>query len=463
MTARFLLLMLAVAQTSAAVPTVEELGGDWFNPMANASAHVPGALVDLPIISNFWGSVGSSPGNDAKGGIQGASAPHPVDLFSINALEMPPFAGCGALNTTNTTYGCGKLFVDGQHVETASMRYQADEVNRRSGVLSSGLTVTSKMRMLFEQHGVLWQLNFTNPTDGPVTPEITFELSAMVQQFSHVQWVQSLAFDPSKFDYTSFASSGLTGILSVGNEPATNIMRPAASLWAFVGAKPDKVDVASTVPTARFTSLTIPAKSTIAMRIVLAVGNKAADAKALALSTSSSTNTFDRSWHTTHAQWQARWANAFDPIPGDFNGLLPTLNLEDAAGPGSGSAVERVYYQSALSIISLLRTNLPLAAKHVYTTSQGNLEPFITGGVVIGGAVSYYWDEALSSLMLAFLDVSSIPHVQLRFVEPSFLLTALCVSLPVLSRIHEHLHYRHGWRRASLVRRTIGTRWIAHR
>ena len=53
--------------------------------------------------------------------------------------------------------------------------------------------------------------------------------------------------------------------------------------------------------------------------------------------------------------------------------------------------LKRVFYMSALSVISLLRTNLPLAAKHVYTTSQGNSEPLRKGGVVIGGAVSYYW------------------------------------------------------------------------
>ena len=143
--------------------------------------------------------------------------------------------------------------------------------------------------------------------------------------------------------------------------------------------------------------MTIPAGSTVTLRVLLTVGNKAADAEALALDVGSTPESFDRTWASTHQRWQARWASAFDPAAAaavgaesesDFSGLLPTLNLGSSA---SAVGLKRVFYMSALSVISLLRTNLPLAAKHVYTTSQGNSEPLRKGGVVIGGAVSYYW------------------------------------------------------------------------
>eukprot|EP01079_Euglenida_sp_SAG-EU17-18_P003828 gene3828-4218_t len=65
-----------------------------------------------------------------------------------------------------------------------------------------------------------------------------------------------------------------------------------------------------------------------------------------------------------------------------------------------------VYYMAVLSVMSLLRTNLPIVYKYVATTSQGSLE-FLRGPdspVAIGGAHQYYWDEALSSLMLSLLE-----------------------------------------------------------
>ena len=142
--------------------------------------------------------------------------------------------------------------------------------------------------------------------------------------------------------------------------------------------------------------MTIPAGSTVTLRVLLTVGNTAADAAAIALDVGSTPESFDRTWASTHQHWQARWASAFEPSAAaaagtagaDFSGLLPTLNLGSST---SAVGLKRVYYMSALSVISLLRTNLPLAAKHVYTTSQGNSEPLRKGGVVIGGAVSYYW------------------------------------------------------------------------
>lgn len=69
------------------------------------------------------------------------------------------------------------------------------------------------------------------------------------------------------------------------------------------------------------------------------------------------------------------------------------------------------YYASILSILSQMRTNLPLLYPKVFPTSQGSNE-FIggtKGGVSIGGAVSYFWDEALSSTLLALLEPEGRP------------------------------------------------------
>ena len=89
--------------------------------------------------------------------------------------------------------------------------------------------------MLFEQPGVLWKLNITNPSDEASTAtDVEFELSAMVNELAHVAWVQPLPYDPSNFSYTQFGASagtGLRGIASLG-KPAlrTPALRPAVRL-----------------------------------------------------------------------------------------------------------------------------------------------------------------------------------------------------------------------------------------
>ena len=67
---------------------------------------------------------------------------------------------------------------------------------------------------------------------------------------------------------------------------------------------------------------------------------------------------FNRTWVAAHTQWQSRWAAAFDPEDPFFTGVVPTLEL-DTSDPAS-AGVARVYYQSALSVVSQMRTNLPL-------------------------------------------------------------------------------------------------------
>lgn len=75
----------------------------------------------------------------------------------------------------------------------------------------------------------------------------------------------------------------------------------------------------------------------------------------------------------------------------------------------AAAGVARVYYASVLSIVSQMRTNLPLMYDKVWPTSQGSSEALRKGGVAIGGAITYFWDEALSSLLLALLEPRGRP------------------------------------------------------
>merc|ERR1711972_309022 len=98
-------------------------------------------------------------------------------------------------------------------------------------------------------------------------------------------------------------------------------------------------------------------------------------------------------WSSAHDKWQQRWAKAFQPDNGYWSGNLPVLSL---SGP-SAANFSRVYYMSALTVISQMRTNLPLIFERAWPNGNGN----VGGGRGIGGSRSWWWDEALSSTLFA--------------------------------------------------------------
>jgi len=386
--------LLGAAATSESVPSLEAMAGDWLDLTKPVSAHVNASHLDLPIISNFHGSCGSSPNGDwglakAKGGVSPGHVT-PVDLFALNSLEVPPFAGCGNSAAHGTPNGCGRLLLDGQQLAATSTRYRADEVARRA-TTASGLAVDSRMRMLFEKGGVMWQVNISNSGSAAVSADVQFELSAMVTEYAHVAWVQSLPFDPRNFTYTQqTVVAASRGVLSVGKSFLhTDTTRPAASLIAFVGEAP-AFDLGSAIPTATFKQLAVAPKSTRTIRMIMTIGKSGAEATALAAAAAATPAAFAAAWSAASSKWEERWQSAFDDKDSFFTGSMPTLDLEDSGDveeAAEAADAARVYYASVLSIVSQMRTNLPLMYGKVWPTSQGSSEALKQGGVVIGGAI----------------------------------------------------------------------------
>jgi len=99
-----------------------------------------------------------------------------------------------------------------------------------------------------------------------------------------------------------------------------------------------------------------------------------------------------------HSEWQRRWDAAFTPDNGFWSGNLPTLDL---GGEAQGAAVARVFYMAALTVISQMRTNLPIIFARAFPNGNGNVGHSNMG---IGGSRSWWWDEALSSMLLSLLE-----------------------------------------------------------
>ena len=117
------------------------------------------------------------------------------------------------------------------------------------------------------------------------------------------------------------------------------------------------------VPNATFSALHIKAGSTVTIRLAMAVADDEATVAATASSFSADLPTFRAAFAAAHSKWEERWQQAFAPRSGYWSGNLPTLALP---GGGVGADVERVYYMSALTVVSQMRTNLPLLGPRVW-------------------------------------------------------------------------------------------------
>jgi hypothetical protein len=434
--------MLLSLLCHGAVPTIDELSSVWIDSRANAStaAALGPEQVDLATINNFHGAVGIAP-----------QQLRPVDMIGVNSLELPPFAACGG--SAARPYGCGRLLVDGVHVAAAATRWATHEAGRRSAPLanSGGVVVSSATRMPFEQHGVMWELNFTNPATtaagaanaANATIRVDIELSAAARQYETVgTWVYNVPADADAFPYTPFADfrTGLPRQRGVHvcrpRTTAANASYSDAACARYVVSGPLQPDAiapagapvipAGAVPTATFSALTIAPGATATVRLSLAVGGTLNEVETAQRKYGGSAAAFDAAWAAARDLWQQRWEQAFAPGNGFWSGSLPSIELADGADGDDGAAapspsspaataasaaagVARVFYMSCLTVISQCRTNLPLIHAKVWPNGNGNAMGLAGGGakgggIGVGGSRSWWWDEALTSLMLALLE-----------------------------------------------------------
>ena len=416
-----LLLLLAAAclgtESSAAVPSIDDLASEWVDPNADVSAkaNITGANRDVATINNFWGAVGIAP-----------EGRRPVDMFAVNSLELPPLSACG-INAQNR-FGCGRFMVNGQHVSASATRWATHEAGRRSSPLlfAGGVTIESATRMPFEQNGVMWVVKVHNPGPHAATLRVDVELSAAVARYESVgTWVYAVP-DTENVDsntYTPVQHNQSKGVLVCGgSKPAAPAIAGACAQYIFSGdIQPDSTGTTGgSAPNATFSALQVGAGSTLTIKISLAVGVDKASAEAAQATFAADETAFDQVWVQAHDDWQTRWQQAFTPpstasaaspasTTNDFwSGSLPTLDLAPDAGTMSadaGTDVARVFYMSTLTVVSQMRTNLPIIHSKVWPNGNGNQGlRSESKGFGIGGSRSWWWDEALTSTMLALLE-----------------------------------------------------------
>ena len=342
--------------------------------------------------------------------------------------------------------------------------------------------------MPFEQNGVMWEVNITNPSvTTAATVRLDITLSSAAARFQTVgTWVYRVPQLADAFPYVPFedtasaAASAATsanaassngspedgvstnssaaaakakGVMVCGQGAPTPAIGAACSRYVVSGdVQPDTIAAgsgsnATTAPNATWAALHVAPGGLVTIRISLAIGGDAAKTIAAAALFSGSTATWSTAWGEAASKWEARWQQVFTPDNGFWSGSLPVLELdadqeteamrtetkENTAKEERGTTkrappakrdtgkrdtairsttgtetasdgVAQVYYMSILTVVSQARTNLPLIHHIVWPNGNGNEGELGGGYMGIGGSRSWWWDEALTSMMLALLE-----------------------------------------------------------
>jgi hypothetical protein len=177
--------------STAAVPTLDELAGDWMQV---------DSLSSLPAVNNF------------AGGLQAAR-----NLAAFELLTLPPYGQRG---------WAVEFKLDGTPVKAIESRWYPYEVRRRATV--NEVVMESAIRMPFEQNGVLTRITLQNKSAQPRTLSLGLNVFGRVRIYPPEQWATWNTPRPNDGNFTATAAEG-GKLLTIADQTT-----PALTAFAFV-------------------------------------------------------------------------------------------------------------------------------------------------------------------------------------------------------------------------------------
>lgn len=331
-------LLVCAGQTSAegivprsAAPSISDLAPGVFRDMP---------LLSAPIVQNFFGA---------------SSLRH--DMISLAAMAWSPYNG----NFQN-----GSFSVDGLAAEVATTQWRSCE-GLRTGT-AGDVAIANAVRMPFEAFAFLqlWSLTAADVDSHTVVANLDgpFFRFCDVDGQGPCGWGTTFPVDRAAFSATLVPVGG--GVTAMVTVDSVTGVACASAVWWRGGAGNASVAVVSANNTfslsAQFDS------GSAVLQQAAAVGNSSAEALQL-LGTLLGDSAFSASWEGSCSLWEDRWQSAFQrPTAAGgpnshFSGNLPLLTSNDPD-------TDRLYYWSALALVSLERTNYP-ARPRTFVISQG--------------------------------------------------------------------------------------------
>lgn len=336
------LLLSAGSQRAAAqVPSLNDLAGDWQNAADVRS---------LPALNNPLGSAQAL-----------------RDVLAVGKLSFPP------LTLTGDT---GGMLVNGQSPALEQTRWFPYQVSRKA--TAGDFEIETAARMVYDQNGLLFHVVVTNHASAPRTLELKINLSAATSR--HERWGWGVARDKTAANRFSavVADTGQSLLLRDSSNHLANC-------FSFE-RKPDELLVQEHSGQAVW-RVTLPQRASTTINYVLAIGEKEETVRDLSAKWVAG---FDRAFAQVSSDWQNRFDAMFTPGNAYFSGNLPMLVTPD-------EKMRRVYYLSAVSLLSVYRTGFPVQPRvFVSNTPESNC------------TMMYFWDTREWASAFALLDPATL-------------------------------------------------------
>ena len=303
-----------VKPRTAAVPTLDELAGDWMQV---------DSLSSLPAVNNF------------AGGLQTTR-----NLAAFELLTLPPYGQRG---------WAVELKLDGTPVKAIESRWYPFEVRRRATV--NEVVMESAIRMPFEQNGVLTRITLQNKSAQPRTLNLGLNAFGRVRIYPPEKWATWNTPRPTDGKFTATAAAG--GKLLTISDQTT----PTVTAYAFV-QPPDELKAEGEKGLVKWTMTLAPGRSAV-IEYAVGVGQ---DAPTVTKMTGRWASDFNGVFDEAKTKWEERWQAAFVPGNRHFSGHFPTLTTDDPK-------IRRVYYHGALVPLLMLRTTFPVNSRFFVTDS----------------------------------------------------------------------------------------------
>lgn len=318
------------------------------------------------------------------------------DMTSISWFNSPPYS---------MGYHTGTLKVDGVTVRAKQSKWNAFGADRKAEV--KGLQIDSDTRMVFEENGILWNVKFTNKTEKDISIDLSQDVIAFMGKYeTSWQWWYPLPsvrgnkkedweedfllpFKANLYELKKVRDSiGLEAknpdwpsdeeilktemyVTKVENGVVTISDKNSVAKGSFAFAQQPEKIVSSKSGATAYWQLTIPAGESKTMSYAMAYGD---DSAITSQNATNWANTFDATFASVKTKWKEKWVDLYTPGNEFFSGNFPALETTDIKA-------ERVYYISALTMLYLMNTNLPVMDRVV-----------LTGGPGWGGSIMFFWD-----------------------------------------------------------------------
>ena len=314
----------SVSAAAPAVPSLDELAGEW-----NAAS----ALRSLPSVN--------SPRGAAK-----ATA----NILSVDDMNFPPIFSAGA---------AANLKTNGAEVKAETVRWYPYQVLRRA-TAPNGVEIETALRMAASENAVLFQVTLRNASNQPRDFAMQVDFGSLPVSVEQKGWSNPRPNPPE-----GFLGTVESGVLMIRNPEKT-----VTGAYAFSLA-PDSLEAAGKEgeePVAGKPAwmrgkaewnLKFAPGETKQLFMALAVGGKGAEPGATSTRLASDGKS---AMALAKAGWESRWEAMFEPGNKLFSGSLPTLVTDDAA-------VRRVYYMALVSLLSVYRDCFPLQPR-VYVSNS---------------------------------------------------------------------------------------------